>query len=134
MPKDNLVDERLTGSIIGAFFDVYNTLGHGFLENIYCNALEWELRERGHTVAREVRVTVRYKHLEVGLLRLDMLVDDELILEVKSTPQLLGDPARQLQNYLRGTDLKVGLILHFGREAHVERVVNSRPPRTHVVP
>src|ERR1044071_5610627 len=76
---NGLIDEHLTGSAIGAFFNVYDTLGHGFLGPIYKAALERELRARGHDVAREVGVTVFYKGEELAHQRLDMLVDDRLV-------------------------------------------------------
>lgn len=126
MPKGNLIDEQLTGSIIGAFYEVYNDLGYGFLEHLYCNALEQELRDRGHQVGREVGVSVYFKGRELGQQRLDMLVDGRVVVEVKSTLTLHRDPARQLFNYLRATNLNVGLFLHFGREANVQRVICSK--------
>lgn len=85
MTTIGLLDERLSGSVIGAFFEVYNTLGHGFLEHIYTAALERELAARGHRVAREVTVIVYYKGEELAQQRLDMLVDDRLIIEVKAS-------------------------------------------------
>jgi GxxExxY protein len=69
MARHRLVDERLTHSVIGAFFEVYNTLGFGFLEHLYVVALERELRARGHQVAREVWVPVVYEGEELGRQR-----------------------------------------------------------------
>jgi len=88
MEGRELIEEELTRSVIGAFFDVYNVLDFGFLENIYLNALEIELIERRHRVAREAYVRVGYKGRGVGVQRLDMLVDGRLIVEVKSTEHL----------------------------------------------
>ena len=68
-----------------AFYEVYNTLGSGFLESLYLAALERELRKRGHRVARELSVRVTYKSEELGSQRLDMVVDDVLVVEAKST-------------------------------------------------
>ena len=125
MAKHELIDERLTYSIIGAFFDVYNYLGFGFLENIYKAALERELVARGHRVAREVYVPVYYKGELIGRQRIDMIVDGRVIVEVKSTHALQPIAARQLRNYLRATNLRVGLLLHFGPMANYERCVSS---------
>jgi GxxExxY protein len=109
-----LVEEALTRSIIGAFFEVYNTLGFGFLESVYVAALERELLARGHKVSREVGVRVVYKGCEIAWHRFDLLVDDKVIVECKAT-ELLSPTARlQLRNYLRATRLQVGLLLHFG--------------------
>src|SRR6476620_2052670 len=123
MARNELLDERLTYSIIGAFFEVYNYLGYGFLEHIYKTALERELRARGHQVRREVYVLVLYKGEQIGRQRIDMIVDDRVIVEVK-WPRVLAPVApRQLYNYLHATTLKVGLLLHFGPKANYERSV-----------
>ena len=111
-----LVDEALTRSIIAAFFEVYNTLGFGFLESVYAEALARELRRRGHRVEREVSVKVWFKGQLIARQRVDMLVDDKVILEIKAGLTLPIIGSRQLYNYLRGTDKEVGLLLHFGPE------------------
>ena len=123
MARDELKHERLTHSVIGAFFEVYNTLGAGFLEQIYLGALTLELRQRGHVVDREVRVRVRYKGIEIGWHRLDMIVDGTLVVEVKSSIELHSSARRQLQNYLCATRLELGLLLHFGGTAKFYRLV-----------
>ena len=83
-----LIHQPITQSVIGAFYKVYNTLGLGFLEHIYILALERELRTRGHQVRREAGVCVMYKGEELAYQRLDMIVDDVLVVEVKSTVEL----------------------------------------------
>ncbi len=118
-----LIEKQLTHSVIGAFYDVYNTLGYGFLEHLYVRAMERELRARGHGVGREVAVRVMYKGLELGIQRLDLVVDDKLVVEVKATSDLHKAATRQLYNYLRATNLRVGLHLHFGPEPHFYRIV-----------
>jgi GxxExxY protein len=118
-----LVDEELTRSIIGAFFDVYNTLGFGFLEKIYVMALERELRARGHHVQREVSVSIMYKGEELSSQRLDMVVDGRIIIEIKSTLELHASAKRQLYNYLRATHLDVGFVLQFGPKARFYREI-----------
>ena len=123
MTTIGLVDERLTGSVIGAFFEVYNALGHGFLEHIYKAALERELVALGHRVAREVSVTVFYKGEELAKQRLDMIVDNRLIVEVKSNNERPEVGGAQLFSYLRATSLEIGLLLNFGRKASFNRVV-----------
>ena len=114
MANPQMIHEKLTYQVIGAFFEVYNTLGLGFLEHVYMNALELELTWRGHRVDREVFVTVTYKGFEVGRQRLDMVVDDVLLIEGKSSYKLPERATRQLYNYLRATTLDVALLLHFG--------------------
>jgi len=123
MHREPLIEGLLTQSVIGAFYEVYNTLGFGFLEHIYVLAMERELRNRGHRVAREVGVRVTYKGEYLGTQRIDMIVDDKLIVEIKSTYQLHGFSIRQIYSYLRGTNLEVGLILHFGPEPKFYRQI-----------
>lgn len=119
-----LIEEELTHSVIGAFFDVYNTLGYGFLEHVYAMALERELLARGHRVGREVSVNIAYKGIPLTSQRLDFVVDERLVVEAKSTQILPAFAARQLYNYLRATNLAVGLLLHFGPEPKFYRLVS----------
>ena len=120
-----LVEEALTRSIIGALYEVYNTLGFGFLEHLYVLALEQELHARGHKVSRQVSVPVFYKGRRLGTQRLDMIVDDKVIIEVKSTFDLHPAAHRQLRSYLQGTRLQLGFLLHFGPEAKFYRIISS---------
>jgi GxxExxY protein len=129
MARHELVEERLTHSVIGAFFDVYNTLGYGFLEQVYVMALERELLARRHKIIRELWVPVMYKGEELCKQRLDMVVDEKLIIEIKSTTDLPKAASRQLYNYLRATKLSVGLLLHFGDEPKFYRLVGPRGTR-----
>ena len=94
MARGRLFEERLTHSVIGAFFEVYNTLGFGFLEHVYVMALERELIERRHRVAREVSVPVFYKGHDLAEQRPDMIVDNRLIVEgeVHSRASQVGKP------------------------------------------
>jgi GxxExxY protein len=117
-----LVAEALTRSIIGAFYEVYNTLGFGFLEHIYVLALERELIARGHRVAREMGVRVMYKGEHLSHQRMDLVVDNTVIVEAKSTLELHKTAPRQLRNYLRATQLEVGLLVHFGPDPRFYRV------------
>ena len=127
-----LLEETLTHSVIGAFFDVYNALGNGFLEHVYVEALEYELRARGHGVGREVAVSISYRGQPLATQRLDMIVNDKLVIEVKSTHELHKAASRQLFNYLRATSLEVGLLLHFGPEPKFYRLISptQRPSAT----
>ncbi|HEX9892633.1 MAG TPA: GxxExxY protein [Gemmatimonadales bacterium] len=121
-----LIGEQLTHSVIGAFFEVYNVLGFGFLEHLYVMALERELRARGHHVAREVAIPVCYKGETLGTQRIDMIVDDKLVVETKSTYTLHKAAARQVYNYLRATRLEVGLLLHSGPEPSFYRLIHRK--------
>ena len=123
MQRRPLIHEPLTRSIIAAFYEVYNTLGFGFLEEVYSSAMEVELRARGHKVGREVWVPVYYKGSPVNRQRVDMLVDEKVIVENKSTVRLPESTPRQLTNYLHATPIQVGLILHFGLNPRFHRLI-----------
>jgi GxxExxY protein len=118
-----LLEGKLTHSVIGAFFEVYNNLGFGFLERFYVTALQRELLRRGHRVAREVSVDVVYKNEKLGSQRLDLIVDERLVVETKAAWEINKSATRQLYNYLRATDLEVGLVLHFGPRPKFYRVI-----------
>ena len=121
-----LVDRELTESVIGAFYEVYNELRYGLLESLYSEALARELVARGHRVGREVRVQIHYKGEPIGLQRIDMIVDERLVVEVKSTHDLSKSSHRQVLSYLRGSRLQLALLLHFGPEAKFYRIISSR--------
>jgi GxxExxY protein len=132
MTTAHLIEEALTYSVIGAFFEVYNTLGFGFLEHLYVLALEQELIARGHRVRREVKVDVWYKGRRLGHQRLDMIVDDKLIVEVKSTYELRKEEPRRIYSYIHATKLEVALLLHFGPEAKFYRLISPNTTKRSV--
>ena len=121
--RPRLIDEELTGKVIGAFYTVYNTLGYGFLESVYSRALAIELRRRGLRVDREVSITVYYEGEVVGRYRLDLLVEGRLALEIKAGKSLAPTDRDQLLNGLRASNHEVGLLLHFGPRPAFFRVV-----------
>jgi GxxExxY protein len=124
-----LIYHDVTESIIGAFYDAYNELRFGYLESAYAAALSELLRERGHTVEREVSVPVYFHGKEITKHRLDMVVDAKVIVEIKSTEVLHPSAHRQLMSYLKSTKLDVGLLLHFGPEAWFYRAVTTKKLR-----
>jgi GxxExxY protein len=136
MARVELYEGELTHSVIGAFYEVHNNLGFGFLERFYVTALERELRDRGHNVAREVAVQVFYKGQELGSQRLDLTVDEKLVIETKAASELHKSATRQLYNYLKATNLELGLVLHFGPEPKFYRVIcrNKRKDQEHPAP
>jgi GxxExxY protein len=128
MPPTSLAEEELTRSIIGAFYRVHRALGFGFLEHVYGMALERELVSRGHRVGREVSVRIEYMGAELCAQRLDMVVDEKVVVEIKSTLELHRAAPRQLYNYLRASNLEVGLLLYFGREPEFYRLFCPNRP------
>ena len=127
MSRIELIHEGLTHSVIGAFFEVSRTLGFGFLEHVYVASLTRELHDLGHSIGREVSVPVLYKGEEVARQRLDMIVDGKLVVEIKSTRILHEGSVRQVANYLRATNLELGLLLHFGPRPRFYRVICTNP-------
>jgi GxxExxY protein len=128
MAIQELKHAEITGAILTAFYKVYNELGYGFVEARYAAALDRELRDAGRHVAREYATRVFYKGQEVGYHRLDMVVDLAVVVELKSTPVLLPYARRQLQNYLKATNLEVGILLHFGPKPSFERFYFPNDP------
>jgi len=120
-----LIDEKITRQIIGAFYECYNQLGYGFLESVYRRALLQELRSRALSASEEAFVEVNYKGISVGSFRLDLLVENRVVVETKATSTLAPTDRRQLINYLQATGLEVGLLLHFGPEPRFERCLNA---------
>ena len=111
----------LTEEIIGGFFAVYNTLGYGFLEKVYANALKLELEKRNLNVVQEFPIIVRYLGQEIGHYYADMIVNNLVIIEVKATKTLLQEHEAQLLNYLKATPYEVGLLLNFGPKPEQKR-------------
>ena len=125
--KMELIHKELSNKIIKAFYDVYNELGYGFLEKVYENALCNELISRGIFCKKQQAIKVYYKDIEVGNYYADIIVDDKIIIELKASP-LCEEHEYQLLNYLKATDIEVGLLLGFGKEPVFKRKVfsNSR--------
>ncbi len=117
--------EEITSLVIGAFYKVYNALGYGFLEKVYENALFIELGQSGLCCEKQKQIKVYYEGEEVGNYFADILVEDVVILELKATKQLNKKDEIQLLNYLKATDLEVGLLLNFGEEPQVKRKIFS---------
>ena len=113
----------LTDKIIQAFYCVYNELGFGFLENVYQNALYFELQNRGFKVEPQKGIDVYYQAQLVGKYRADLVVNDLIILELKAVDFLVEEHELQLINYLKATDKEVGLLLNFGMKPEIRRKI-----------
>ena len=120
---DELLERRLTGAIIASFYRVYDELGFGFLESVYVAALLVEFTARGIMAQREALINVYYRGVEVGYFRADLLVEGKVIVEVKASRTVIEADRKQLLNYLRGTSLELGLLLHFGTKASFQRLI-----------
>ena len=119
--EKEFLHKELTYQIIGAAFEVQKTLGYGFLEKVYENALIQELQLRGIYAAAQHPIKVEYKGVEVGDYYADLLVEDKVILELKTAESINEAHLAQLTNYLRATRCEVGLLLNFGSEPEHKR-------------
>jgi len=126
--EPGLVDEALTREVIGGFYKVYNAMGHGFLESVYSRAFCIELLRRGLRVRREVTVTAFYEQYPVGHFRVDLLVEGRLALELKAGRSTVPEDRQQLQNWLRASNLTLGLLFHFGPRPAFYRLISDRKP------
>ncbi len=117
--------EELSKRIIGAAIQVHKELGSGFLENIYEEAVKVELSRNGLDFDSQKEIRIEYSGVEVGIHRLDLLVEKEIIVELKAVKELADIHFAQLRSYLKATDLKVGLLLNFSKPTlEVKRIVN----------
>ena len=114
--------KELTDKIIDCYFNVYKKLGYGFLEKVYENSLLKELELNGIKAATQVPIKVQYKGYEVGNYFADIVVDDEVILELKAVESLQKIHEAQLLNYLNATDYKVGFLVNFTHPKAVIRM------------
>lgn len=115
--------KELTEKIIGAAYEVHNTLGSGFVEKVYENALSEELREHGLSVEQQKPVSVIYKGKSVGEFIADMIVEQKVLVEVKSVKMLTKDFDSKLIHYLKATGIEVGLLINFGESVQVHRKI-----------
>lgn len=122
---DNYKHSELTEQIIKAFYKVYNTLGYGFLEKVYENALFIELESIGLKVKKQEPIKVYYEEKEVGAYYADLIINNTVIIELKASESLSNENESQLINYLKATDIEVGLLLNFGKKPEVKRKVYS---------
>jgi GxxExxY protein len=114
---EKIVENDLSYIIRGCVFDVYNELGPGLLESIYEAALAYELREKRLNVKTQVGLPVKYKDTQLDLgYRIDILVEDKVIIEIKSIETILDVHHKQVLTYLKLTKLKLGLLINFNSD------------------
>ena len=118
-----MLHEDLTEKIIGVFYKVYNELGFGFLEKVYQNALYFELQCMGLNVIAQKPIKVYYFDKLVGEYFADIIVNDTVILELKAIDYLLEEHEYQLINYLKATNIEIGLLFNFGKTPEFSRKV-----------
>lgn len=112
----DVIYKELSYQIMAAVFEVYNTLGFGFLEKVYERALLKELCLRGIPLEAQKEIKVFYKGDEIGTYFADLVVNNEILLELKAVESLNNIHKAQVLNYLKATGLKLGLLINFGKE------------------
>lgn len=126
MHTDEAGVNRLSESVIGCAFRVINTLGVGFLEKVYENALAHELRKAGLAVAQQQGITVKYDGIVVGEYAVDLLVEGTIMVELKAIKALDNAHTAQCINYLKATGLQLCLLLNFGKSRlDIQRVAHG---------
>lgn len=120
-----MLHEKLTEKIIESFYTVYNRLGYGFLESVYENALLIELKRHNLKVDNQVPIKVEYRDQKVGSFFADILVEETVIIELKASKKLMKEHEFQLINYLRATDIEIGLLFNFGKKPEFKRKIFS---------
>ncbi|MCZ7609686.1 MAG: GxxExxY protein [Ignavibacterium sp.] len=113
--------QDITEKIIKAYYNVYNTLGFGFLEKVYENALMIELKSMGLNCLKQKPISVYFKENCVGEYFADIIVEDCIILELKAAEGIIEEHEAQLLNYLKATEIEVGLLLNFGKKPQIKR-------------
>ena len=122
---DNYKHSELSEKIIKGFYKVYNTLGYGFLKKVYENALFLELESIGLNIKKQEPIKVYYEEKEVGVYFADLVVENTIIIELKATEFICEEHEFQLINYLKATEIEIGLLLNFGKKPEVKRKVYS---------
>ena len=115
--------QKITEKIIKAYYQVYNTLGYGFLEKVYHNALLLELRKQDFYCQSQFPIKVFYEGVQVGDYFADIIVDESVVIEIKAMESLCEEHEYQLINYLKATDIEIGLLLNFGKKPEFKRKI-----------
>jgi GxxExxY protein len=122
---ENLIPKELIDIILTCFYRVYNDLGYGFLERVYQNALYFALIDKGLKCEAEKLIKVYHNERVVGDYRADLLVEDCVLLELKTSEEISPANEKQLINYLKATTIEVGYLLNFGKKPQYSRKVFS---------
>ena len=119
----SLLHKKITDAVLKAYYDVYNDLGYGFLEKVYQNAMYFELKSLGYKVEAQKQIKVYFRNQLVGEYYADILIEDKIIIELKACELLMNVHVAQLMNYLKATEIEVGLLLNFGEEPEFKRII-----------
>ena len=128
----DLLHKELSDVIISSFYTVYNALGYGFLEKVYENALYLELNNRGLHCEKQKPIKVYYDQKIVGEYFADMIVENTIILELKAAESLMTEHEVQLINYLKATEIEIGMLLNFGKNPSFKRKIFTNNFKTNL--
>ena len=117
----DMLHKEITDRIIACFYKVYTNLGYGFLEKVYEHAMLIELNKNGLKAISQYPIKVNYDGVSVGEYFADIIVEDKVIIELKASANLVPENILQLQNYLKATNIEVGLLLNFGKKPEIRR-------------
>lgn len=120
---NNLLHKAITDSILKVCYEVYNGLGYGFLEKVYQNAMYFQLISLGYKVEVQKQINVYFKGQRVGEYYSDLIVEDVVIVELKTTELIMNIHVAQIINYLKATPIEVGMLLNFGEEPEFKRII-----------
>lgn len=123
--------KKLTQIVIGCAYHVHNTLGPGFMEKVYENALKLDLESEGLTIQQQLPIKVRYRGQVIGDFIADMFIEGCLIVEIKAVLKLAPEHEVQLVNYLTATGIDDGLLINFGRSVEIHRKFRTYKPKPH---
>lgn len=118
-----ILHKELSEAILKVFYEVYNELGYGFVEKVYQNAMYLELKSQGFKVEAQKQIKVYYKNELVGDFFADLLIDNLIILELKACDVLVKAHYVQTLNYLKATNIEIGLLLNFGEKPEIKRLI-----------
>ena len=118
-----LLHKNITDIILKSYYKVFNNLGYGFLEKVYENALFYELKKQGLVCEKQKPIKVYYDEIQVGEYYTDIIVNECIIIELKAAESLAEEHEFQLINYLKATDIEVGLVLNFGKNPQFKRKI-----------
>ncbi len=123
MQNSNYIHSEVTEKIIKCFYKVYNELGFGFLEKVYQNALYFELKKSRLFCETQKQIKVYYQETEVGIYYADIIVNNSVIIELKAAEAIIEEHEFQLINYLKATEIEIGLLLNFGKKPEIRRKI-----------
>ncbi len=128
----SLLHQSITNTILKVYYEVYNELGHGFLEKVYQNAMYFELKARGLKVESQKEIKVYFKQQLVGEYYSDLIVENKVIIELKATEVLMNAHVAQTINYLKATPIEIGILLNFGSEPEFKRLIYTNNKKSNL--